>query len=173
MDAKQAAAIASRYTRFAAEEAHQRSPLCETLSHGVAGDLSVIDFLSTLPSEKRQPNLLLAAVRHLFGTPPDWVTFRETILTHSDALRAVMLTHVTQTNEPARCATLLPVLASLPQPLALIEVGASAGLCLLPDLYAGRCRCAGSGSPTKVRASFQRLPTARAHCTGPAISCCR
>src|SRR5205823_4941361 len=38
--------------------------------------------------------------------------------------------------EPARCATLLPVLARLPQPLALLEVGASAGLCLLPDYYA-------------------------------------
>jgi hypothetical protein len=42
----------------------------------------------------------------------------------------------TQTNEPARCATLLPVLARLPQPLALLEVGAAAGLCLLPDRYA-------------------------------------
>ena len=33
------------------------------------------------------------------------------------------------------CATLLPLLAQLPQPLALIEVGASAGLCLLTDRY--------------------------------------
>ena len=41
----------------------------------------------------------------------------------------------TQTNEPARCAVLLPLLAQLPQPLALLEVGASAGLCLLMDHY--------------------------------------
>jgi hypothetical protein len=46
-----------------------------------------------------------------------------------------MLKRSTQTNEPARCATLLPVLARLPQPLALIEVGASAGLCLIADRY--------------------------------------
>ena len=32
----------------------------------------------------------------------------------------------------------MPVLAALPQPLALLEVGASAGLCLQPDRYAYR-----------------------------------
>ncbi|HEY7014121.1 MAG TPA: DUF2332 domain-containing protein, partial [Streptosporangiaceae bacterium] len=41
----------------------------------------------------------------------------------------------TQTNEPARCAVLLPALAQLPPPLALIEAGASAGLNLLVDRY--------------------------------------
>ena len=46
-----------------------------------------------------------------------------------------MLARRTQTNEPARCALLLPALAQLPQPLALIEVGASAGLTLLVDRY--------------------------------------
>jgi hypothetical protein len=49
-----------------------------------------------------------------------------------------MLARRTQTNEPRRCATLLPVLAALPQPLALLEVGTSAGLCLYPDRYAYR-----------------------------------
>lgn len=47
-----------------------------------------------------------------------------------------MAARSTRTNEPARCATLLPALARLPQPLALLEVGAAAGLCLLPDRYA-------------------------------------
>jgi hypothetical protein len=46
-----------------------------------------------------------------------------------------MLARRTQTNEPARCATLLPALALLPQPLAIVEVGASAGLTLLADRY--------------------------------------
>ena len=41
----------------------------------------------------------------------------------------------TQTNEPARCAVLLPALAQLPEPLALIDVGASAGLTMLFDRY--------------------------------------
>ena len=62
---------------------------------------------------------------------------------HQDAVLAVVRTRRTQTNEVTRCATLLPALALLPQPLALIEVGASAGLCLLYDSwryhYTGSC----------------------------------
>jgi len=52
-----------------------------------------------------------------------------------DAIGFVLANRTTQTNEPGRCAVLLPALASFKQPLALIEVGASAGLCLLPDFY--------------------------------------
>jgi len=126
---------ARAYRRFAALEARGRSPLYERLAEGVAQDGEVIAFLLTLPKPKRQPNLLFAAVRYRLGTPTDWADFRNRLLAEPDAVREVMLTRSTQTNEPARCATLLPVLAALPQPLALIEVGASAGLCLLPDLY--------------------------------------
>jgi hypothetical protein len=130
-----AAAVARRYARFADDEAHGRSPLYETLARGVAADRKTLGFLLTLPAEKRQPNLLFAAVRHRLGTPADWTGFRRALLANQDEIRSVMQSHATQTNEPARCATLLPVLALLPQPLALIEVGASAGLCLLPDHY--------------------------------------
>jgi hypothetical protein len=92
--------------------------------------------LGALPLEKQQPNLLLAAVKYLFGTVRDWAQFRERTQSHWDAIFPIMMARRTQTNEPARCATLLPLLALLPQPLALLEVGASAGLCLLPDKYA-------------------------------------
>src|SRR5271169_2417177 len=135
MDGQSVADLSSGYVRFAKMEARGRSPSYETLARGVAGDRDVLGFLITLPVEKRQPNLLLAAMRHLFGTSPDWNHFRRTLLANPDPVRSVMLTRSTQTNEPARCATLLPVLARLPQPLALIEVGASVGLCLLPDFY--------------------------------------
>jgi hypothetical protein len=49
-----------------------------------------------------------------------------------------VLARSTQTNEVGRCAALIPLLAHLPQPLALLEVGASAGLCLFPDRYSYR-----------------------------------
>lgn len=135
MDEQHSADISARFIRFADEEAHGRSPLYEELARGVASDRKALDFLLTLPKEKRQPNLLLAAMRHLYGTPIDWSQFRRTLSKHGKAVRTLMLERSTQTNEPGRCATLLPLLARLPQPLALIEVGASAGLCLIPDHY--------------------------------------
>lgn len=128
--------IAVVYRRFAECEAHGRSPLYEALALGVAGDETVLRFLAELPPAKRQPNLLLAAVRHTAGLASGWLEFREAIERHRALIADVMRARRTQTNEPARCATLLPLLAQMPQPLALIEVGASAGLCLLPDHYA-------------------------------------
>jgi hypothetical protein len=128
--------IAEVYRRFASNEAAGRSPLYESLALGVADDPFTLGFLAALPKEKRRPNLLFAALRHVCGIPLDWSNFRALLEAHSGAVRAVILARRTQTNEPGRCATLLPVLGQLPQPLALIEVGASAGLCLLPDRYA-------------------------------------
>ncbi len=127
--------IAERFLGFATREADGSSPLYAAWARGVAGDAAVLAFLAALPADKRQPNLLFAALRHVCGTPSDWPAARTALLAQADAVRTVMLARRTQTNEPARCATLLPVLADLPQPLALLEVGASAGLCLLPDRY--------------------------------------
>ena len=127
--------LSERYIRFADNEAQGRSPLYEALARGVAHDAEVIDFLSALPTAKQQPNLLFAAVRSLEGVPGDFSDFKQRLLGNTEAVCSLMLSRSTQTNEPARCAVLLPILAQLPQPLALIEVGASAGLCLLPDFY--------------------------------------
>jgi hypothetical protein len=127
--------VAARFRRFAEVEARGRSPCYEAFALGVAADQFALGFLAALPEEKRQPNLLFAALRQVCGTPRDWLAFRTLLRDHAPAVRGVMLTRRTQTNEAGRCATLLPVLARLPQPLALIEAGASAGLCLLPDRY--------------------------------------
>lgn len=136
--AEQEEAIGARYRRFAREEAAGRSPLYQSLALAIAEDREMLRFLADLPPEKQQPNLFLAAVRHLQGTARDWDDFRGKFHADPQQVGAVMLERSTQTNEPARCATILPVLASIPGPLALIEVGASAGLCLLPDFYGYR-----------------------------------
>ena len=135
MEKRDGARVSTAYLRFAEDEVRDKSPLYGEVLRGAASDSDVIGFLLTLPHEKRQPNLFLAATRHLFGTPTGWDQLRSRVLQDKDALRAVMLARSTQTNEPGRCAALLPVLAGLPEPLALLEVGASAGLCLLPDFY--------------------------------------
>ena len=125
---------AENYRRFAKETAG-RSPAYERLSRHVAGSAAVLSFLETLPKPKRQPNLLFAAARHLLGEPPEEASLTDLVAAEPERLAAVMMARSTQTNEPARCATLLPALVGLPEPVALIEVGASAGLTLLVDRY--------------------------------------
>jgi hypothetical protein len=127
-----------RYRSMAERQLRGVSPSYERLCLGVAGDAELIGRLDSLPPPKRQPNLLLAAVRFLGGPVDAYPAFRAFVVDEWDALAATMLARRTQTNEPRRCATLLPVLAALPQPLALLEVGAAAGLCLYPDRYAYR-----------------------------------
>jgi hypothetical protein len=129
------AAIARRYERFAAFEAHGSSPIYEQLAVAITRSSELLTFISSMPPERRQPNLFLAAVRHVGGVPRDGKEIEEIVRTHALRIKQVMLSRTTQTNEPARCAVLLPVLGGLRQPLALVEVGASAGLCLLPDRY--------------------------------------
>lgn len=125
---------AREYLAFAAE-ARGRSPRYEQLALAVAGDKRVLEFLVALPAAKRQPNLLFAAARYLLGEAADLRALRALVAGRGGDLGATMRARRTQTNEPARCAALLPALARLPQPLALIEVGASAGLTLLHDKY--------------------------------------
>jgi hypothetical protein len=121
--------------RVFATEARGRSPRYEELSLAVADDARLLAFLASLPAAKRQPNLLFAAARYLLGEPPDLAALHALVRDRGGDLAATMLARRTQTNEPARCATLLPALALLPQPLAIVEVGASAGLTLLADKY--------------------------------------
>lgn len=129
------AAIAERYQRFARAEAAGHSALYETLAMHVAQSPDTLAFLERLPPARQQPNLLFAALRLVAGTPASTADFDHAIDQHASAIAEVMLARMTQTNEPGRCAVLLPSLAQIAGPIALIEVGASAGLCLLPDFY--------------------------------------
>jgi hypothetical protein len=156
---------AENYRAFAAE-AKGRSPQYEALAHAVADDHVLLRFLDSLPKPKRQPNLLFGAARYLLGEAPDIAALRDLLARRGADLAAVMMARRTQTNEPARCATLLPALAQLPPPLALIEVGASAGLTLLPDRYSYDYSCA-SGRH-RVAGLDPAAPTMRCAVRGPA-----
>jgi hypothetical protein len=129
------AAVVREYQAFARWEARGRSAAYESLAEAVAADGTVIEFITSLPPAKRQPQLVFAAARYLLGAAPEIGQLRSLANRSPTELSRVILARRTQTNEPARCAALLPALALLPQPLALIEVGASAGLTLLFDRY--------------------------------------
>jgi hypothetical protein len=129
---------AELYLRMAEHELHGVSPSYEALCQAVASSETTCALLDRLPVGKRQPNLLQGAVRFLGSPVDDPATFLDFATAQWDIVADTMMTHRTQPNEPDRCATLLPLLASLPQPLALVEVGASAALYLYPDRYSYR-----------------------------------
>jgi Uncharacterized protein conserved in bacteria (DUF2332) len=137
------------YAEFAAREAHGVSPVYERLGYAVSRDEEILALLGTLPPARRQPNLLFGVVRLLGGPVGEPAAFHGYVVANWPAIRAQMSSRITQTNEAGRCAVLLPVLAALPQPLALLEVGTSAGLCLYPDRYAYRYgeHVLGTGTP--------------------------
>jgi hypothetical protein len=139
---------AELYEHWAAAEAHGSSPTYEQLALAIARDDWTRTMLETLPPAKRQPNLLFGAIRWHAGPVEDPDECLRWLRGHQQEVLATMAERRTQTNEIGRCALLLPVLAQLPEPLALIEVGASAGLCLLYDAW--RYRYTNEGTDTYV-----------------------
>lgn len=148
--------VAERYFDFAAYAAAD-SPCFEAWARGVADDPRMHAWLADLPEAKQQPNLVFASARwHGAAAPAPYDELRRVLVEHEAEVKATILARATQTNEVGRLATLMPVLATLAGPLGLVEVGASAGLCLFPDRYdyvwTGRGReggvLAGSGGPT-------------------------
>ncbi len=127
--------LKQRYLNFAEFEARNYSPSYWSFTTAVADDARVLELLATLPRAKQQPNLLLAVVRLLHGVVGSGREFCHVVTRDWDRIQPEILARSTQTNEPARCAVLLPVLAGLAEPIVLIEVGTSAGLCLFPDKY--------------------------------------
>lgn len=141
------------YRWFAAESA-ATSPTWQRLCLWIAETPDVNARLGALPGQARQPNRLLAAVRYLKGPTAPGPAFRGWLDEHWEEVSRIVTSRTTQTNEPGRLAVLAPVFASLPQPVALLELGTSAGLCLLPDRYAYRY----DGGP--VRRPAAATPTA-------------
>jgi hypothetical protein len=142
--------VGAMFRALAEIDFRDRSPLYEQLALAAAEDPEVLSLLLPASPSDRFPHLLMASVQHLLlgeGTAPleafagtdPYPLFRDWSLGHRDEIEALTAARVVQTNEVARCAGLMPCLAAVAeatgQPLALLEVGSSAGLNLLFDRY--------------------------------------
>ena len=126
--------VKRRYREFAERECRGYSDAYYRLALAVSEDDEVAAFIAAMPVP--QPNLFLASVQFLTGPaamPVTGAELRALVRQRGPEVGDVMRSHRTQTNEVGRCAVLLPALPA--GPLALVEVGASAGLCLLLDRF--------------------------------------
>ena len=159
-DAVRLARIQRRFGEFATEYA--ALPLYSTVCGHVARDDETASLLLAARPGQARPVLWLAALHHLVLCRPDlpaarwypsvigaasvppgdpWPDVRRTVLGHADELTRLIATHGTQTNEVNRAVYVAVGLAaatvdSREVPLAVVELGASAGLLLGVDRYA-------------------------------------
>lgn len=183
-------ALSEEFIRFANAEARDSSPLYHALAVGIANDADLLDVAARVPIGQPAPNLLLAAVhgllregslhtlRDFYGTcvaraadPAEaFPQFRDFVFSNRQRIIKELETRKVQTNEVRRCSYLLPAFLHATKhfgrrPLALVEIGTSAGLNLLWDRYAYDY---GSGtvygdveSPVRIHSSFRgALPVA-------------
>jgi hypothetical protein len=149
-------AIKDTYRRFAERECKGYSDAYYRLARAVSEDDEVVGFVAGMPVI--QPNLFLSAIQFLTGPdrmPGTGSELGAFLKRRGREVGQVMRTRRTQTNEVGRCAVLLPALP--PGPLALVEVGASAGLCLLLDRFHydfGSSAVGDTSSPVHVRCTL-------------------
>ncbi|QYG92079.1 DUF2332 domain-containing protein [Iamia sp. SCSIO 61187] len=186
--------VSHRLAEFAATYASL--PLYAGICTGAAGDAEVASLLTAAQPGQARPVLLLAALHDLVLRDPSvpaarwftsvggrspapgedpWPEVRATCLEHAPALRAVIATRATQTNEVNRSVYVAALLAAAcadvgPVPVALVEQGCSAGLLLGLDRYrvevgdvvlgdpASPVRCVGALADGSARPAPTGLP---------------
>ena len=139
---------------FADKEGKGYSAIYERLAWALADDDQMLDWLTCVGDPLRVPINLFAAVHYLVRQQPDselariyagaggdpWPAFRQFFTARTDEIKALMATRAIQTNEVGRSAALVPAMSFVAgrfagRPLALVEIGPSAGLNLLFDHY--------------------------------------
>ena len=127
--------VVGSYRDFASYAGSDSPTFCDWAAE-VAEDGELVAWIAGLPDTKQQPNLVFAAARwHGVTAPGPFAGLRDALLGDNGTIRSTILARATQTNEVGRLATLVPAFGQFSGPLALIEVGASAGLCLYPDRW--------------------------------------
>lgn len=150
--------LAESFRRFAKLECENSSPLYETLSYQIAEDPDMLEIANHIPLGQPVPNLLFATVKYILKSTDDhlkryyasfsnsplpiaqaYPLFKAFVQKHEETLLQLFQTKLVQTNEVRRCAYLYPMFTEIyrkhGQPLALIEIGTSAGLQLGIDHY--------------------------------------
>jgi hypothetical protein len=164
----EAETLSARFVVLADDDFAGYSPIYERIARAIAEDDASLALLLDAAPVGRTPVLALAAVHDLVLAEPDstlaaiyagrsaadpWPPFRELLHTRSTEVLRRMRTRRIQTNEVGRSAALLPALAAVraqalavgdDRPLALVEVGPSAGLNLRLDRYGVTYRRDGS-----------------------------
>ncbi len=160
--------VSAAFERFARVEAPDLdSPMYAELAAGVAGDDELLALAAHRQEGQPAPNMLFGAVQYLLlrgvehplaahypvlsgperPPGPAFALFRAFCLEHREQVGELIATRRTQTQVVRRCTCLLPafglVYREAAAPLALIDVGASAGLNLNFDRYAYRYLRAG------------------------------
>lgn len=155
---------------------HSELTLYAAICQGLAHDAETAVILLAASPGQRRPVLWLAALHDLVLRDPHvvaarwfpsvrgstvgnrgmlvgdpWPDVRQTVLDHRDGLTEVIATHSTQTNEVNRAVYLAPALAVAcddvtDTEVALVEMGASAGLLMLLDRYRIERRSAGQAT---------------------------
>ncbi len=152
--------LAEEFEFFASSQCEGRSPTYARLSRAAATDPALLRLIGLAQPAQRRPSLLFAAIQYLLltgsatGELAAWFpavshapipaadpgpAFRDFCTDNGQAILDLIAFGATQTNEVRRCASLLLALDRIgtrnPQPVGLLELGASAGLNLLFDRY--------------------------------------
>lgn len=153
-------ALSKTFREFASESKGSGEALYAELAFGVSKDRRLLDLASKVRPGQPIPNLLLASVHYLLlegaehplreffadivespsSAEGAYPVFRAFCLSHEATLGKLLAERLVQTNEVRRSAMFLPAFGIVSResggkPLALIELGASAGLNLLCDQY--------------------------------------
>lgn len=100
-------------------------------------DLALVALLDEVPEPQRQPELFFAVARRLGADPSDPGALRAIGREARPALVAALASATVQANDPRRLGPVVPLFAALAErasrPLGLVDAGAAAGLCSIPD----------------------------------------